>query len=49
MTTVSAERDSTLHAPFDFSDHGCDSGHTTSDLRTSESTRVDQVGGNSWS
>jgi stearoyl-CoA desaturase (Delta-9 desaturase) len=41
VTTVSAERESTLHAPFDFSDHGCDSGQTTSDLRTSGSTPVD--------
>jgi len=41
VTIVSAERESTLHAPFDFSDHGCDSGPTPSDLRRSESTPVD--------
>ena len=41
MTTVSAERECTLHTPFDFSDHGCDSGQTTSDLRASGSTPVD--------
>ena len=40
-TTVSAERESTLHAPFDFSDHGCESGRTPSGLPSSESTPVD--------